>query len=66
VVSITNEEQHSKKAKFEESKPEINASDQKVRQENKEDEISDDNVSGIQDSGDQIDTRYLYDHSTSR
>ena len=54
VVSITNEEQHSKKAKFEESKPEINASDQKVRQENKEDEISDDNVSGIQDSGDQI------------
>jgi hypothetical protein len=45
---------HSKKAKFEESKPEINASDQKVRQENKEDEISDDNVSGIQDSGDQI------------
>ena len=54
VVSITNEEQHSKKAKLEESKPEINASDQEIRQENKEDEISDDNVSGIQDSGDQI------------
>ena len=57
VVSITNEEQHSKKAKFEESKPEINASDQKVRQENKEDEISDDNVSGIQDNGDQIEDK---------
>jgi len=53
VVSITNEKQHSKKSKLEESKPEINASDQEVRQENKEDEISDDNVSGIQDSGDQ-------------
>ena len=54
VVSITNEEQHSKKSKLEESTPEINASDQKVRQENKEDEISNNNVSGIQDSGDQI------------
>lgn len=54
VVSITHEEQHSKKSKLEESKPEINhASDQEVRQENKEDEISDDNVSGIQDIGDQ-------------
>ena len=54
VVSVTHEEQHSKKSKLEESKPEINhASDQEVRQENKEDEISDDNLSGIQDSGDQ-------------
>ena len=53
VVCRTNEEQHSKKSKLEESKAEINASDQEVRQENKEDEISDDNVSGIQDIGDQ-------------
>ena len=57
VVSITNKEQHSKKAKLEESKPEINGSDQEVRQENKEDEISDDNVSGIQDNGDQIEDK---------
>jgi hypothetical protein len=40
VVSITNEEQHSKKSKLEESTPEINASDQEVRQENEEDESS--------------------------
>ena len=53
VVSITNEEQHSKKSKLQESKPEINASDQEVRQENIKDGISYDNVSGIQDSGDQ-------------
>ena len=35
VVSIENEEKRSKKAKLEESKPEINASDQDVRQGNK-------------------------------
>ena len=55
VVSITNEEQHSKKSKLEESKPEINASDQEVRQENEEDEISNEHVNRIEESVDQTD-----------
>jgi hypothetical protein len=55
VVSIEDEEQHSKKAKLEESKPEINASDQDVRQANTEDDLSDDNVNGIEESVDQND-----------
>ena len=55
VVSIEDEEQHSKKAKFEESKPEINVSDQDVRQANTEDDLSDDNVNGIEESVDQND-----------
>jgi hypothetical protein len=55
VVSIEGEEQHSKKAKLEESKPEINASDQDVRQANTEDDLSDDNVNGIEESVDQND-----------
>jgi hypothetical protein len=66
VVSITNEEQHSKKAKLEESKPEINASDQDVRQTNTEDDFSDDNVNGIEESVDQNDdTCTLTDTVTS-
>ena len=55
VVSITNEEQHSKKSKLEESTPEINASDQEVRQENEEDEISNEHVNRIEESVDQKD-----------
>lgn len=55
VVSITNEEQHSKKSKLEESTPEINASDQEVRQENEEDEISNEHVNRIKESVDQND-----------
>lgn len=55
VVSITNEEQHSKKSKLEESTPEINASDQEVRQENEEDEISNEHVNRIEESVDQND-----------
>ena len=55
VVSITNEEQHSKKSKLEESTPEINASDQEVRQENEEDEISNEHVNRIEESVDQTD-----------
>jgi len=67
VISIENEEQRSKKAKLEESKPEINASDQDVRQGNKEDEISDDNVNGIEESVDQNDdTCTLTDTVTSK
>ena len=57
VVSIKNEEQHSKKSKLEESKPEINASDQEIRQENKDDEISDEHVNRIEESVDQNDDR---------
>lgn len=53
--SITNEEQHSKKSKLEESTPEINASDQEVRQENEEDEISNEHVNRIEESVDQTD-----------
>ena len=55
VVSITDEEQHSKKSKLEESTPEINASDQEVRQENEEDEISNEHVNRIEESVDQND-----------
>ena len=55
VGSITNEEQHSKKSKLEESTPEINASDQEVRQENEEDEISNEHVNRIEESVDQND-----------
>ena len=55
VVSITDEEQHSKKSKLEESTPEINASDQEVRQENEEDEISNEHVNRIEESVDQTD-----------
>ena len=52
---------------FKESKPEINASDQDVRQGNKEDEISDDNVNGIEESVDQNDdTCTLTDTVTSK
>ena len=66
VVSIEDEEQHSKKAKFEESKPEINVSDQDVRQANTEDDLSDDNVNGIEESVDQNDdTCTLTDTVTS-
>jgi hypothetical protein len=50
VVSITDEEQHSKKSKLEESTPEINASDQEVRQENEEDELSNEHVNRIEES----------------
>jgi hypothetical protein len=55
VVSITNEEQHSKKSKLEESTPEINASGQEVRQENEEDEISNEHVNRIEENVDQND-----------
>jgi hypothetical protein len=46
---------HSKKSKLEESTPEINASDQEVRQENEEDEISNEHVNRIEESVDQND-----------
>lgn len=55
VVSIPNEEQQSKKSKPEESTPEINASDQEVRQENEEDEISNEHVNRIEEGVDQND-----------